>query len=161
MLYTVPEEDAAVCCGGGTVVAPVATVAAAAAEPGPRRPAGDATAENCGARQRAQRVPAANVGRLLRRHYYPEAGWGWVVVACACLVHLLNHGLQLSYGALDADVVHKFRDAAYIGTGQPHNLFSLLCRRSVCNRFPIRSREMDFFKKKISQPASRYFYENR
>ncbi|XP_050427858.1 monocarboxylate transporter 10 isoform X2 [Adelges cooleyi] len=62
-------------------------------------------------------VPAANLGRLLRRHYYPEAGWGWVVVTCACMVHLLNHGLQLSFGALQVHVRHEFRDAAFLGTG--------------------------------------------
>ncbi|VVC32199.1 Hypothetical protein CINCED_3A020061 [Cinara cedri] len=115
MLFTVLEEDAAVCCGGGTAVTAVATVAAAATAVGLRQP--PAVTDNR-ARQQLQHPPAANVGRLLRRHYYPEAGWGWVVVACACMVHLLNHGLQLSFGALEADVVHKFRDATYVRTGQ-------------------------------------------
>lgn len=32
----------------------------------------------------------------LQRHYYPEGGWGWVILATAIAVHLLNHGLQLS-----------------------------------------------------------------
>lgn len=125
MLYTVLEEDtAAVCCGAA--VTPAA--AAAATEVGLRQPAAVPTTENCRARQQLQHVPAANVGRLLRRHYYPEAGWGWVVVACACMVHLLNHGLQLSYAALEADVVHKFRDATYIRTGQAPQRF---CRFAI------------------------------
>lgn len=32
----------------------------------------------------------------LQRHYYPEGGWGWVIVATAVAVHVLNHGFQLS-----------------------------------------------------------------
>lgn len=128
MLFTVLEEDVAGCCGvgasggGGTAVTAVATVSAAASAVGLRQPA--AVTDNR-ARQQLQYQPTANVGRLLRRHYYPEAGWGWVVVACACMVHLLNHGLQLSFGALEADVVHKFRDATYVRTGQTlHNVLS-------------------------------------
>jgi hypothetical protein len=38
--------------------------------------------------------------RLLWRHYYPEGGWGWVVVGCSVGVHVLNHGLQLGGGAV-------------------------------------------------------------
>lgn len=108
MLYTVPEEDTV----GGVAVA---TIAAVTTADGQR-----ADAEGTSAHQLQYRVaaPAANVGRLLRRHYYPEAGWGWVVVACACMVHLLNHGTQLSFGALERDVVNRFRDATYSKTGQ-------------------------------------------
>ena len=36
----------------------------------------------------------------LSRHYYPEGGWGWVVVGCSVGVHVLNHGLQLGGGAV-------------------------------------------------------------
>ncbi|XP_076658362.1 uncharacterized protein LOC143362248 [Halictus rubicundus] len=32
----------------------------------------------------------------LRRHYYPEGGWGYVIVTCSTLVHLLGIGLQLA-----------------------------------------------------------------
>lgn len=111
MLCTVPEED--------TAAAGLAAVGTA----GPQRPS-DLEAGKPAGHPRPQQqqyqyaVPAANVGRLLRRHYYPEAGWGWVVVVCACMVHLLNHGTQLSFGALERDVVKKFRDANYSRTGQ-------------------------------------------
>ena len=33
--------------------------------------------------------------RTLKQHYYPEGGWGWVVVVVACLVHLLVNGSQI------------------------------------------------------------------
>lgn len=122
MLCTVPEEEPT-CGGSGTVMA-------AADEP--RSPdSGDACRLQQPQQQQQQQqaacVPAANVGRLLRRHYYPEAGWGWVVVACACMVHLLNHGTQLSFGALEQDVVHRFRDADYSGTGQSYRVLASHC----------------------------------
>ncbi|CAG0920204.1 unnamed protein product [Notodromas monacha] len=43
-------------------------------------------------------------------HYYPEGGWGWVVLVCATLVHMLSHGLQLSFGVLMLGVGSKFWD---------------------------------------------------
>lgn len=36
--------------------------------------------------------------RLLCRRYYPEGGWGWIVVFVSVLTNLLTHGLQLSFG---------------------------------------------------------------
>ena len=33
--------------------------------------------------------------RTLKQHYYPEGGWGWVVLAVSCLVHGLVLGTQL------------------------------------------------------------------
>ncbi|KAI4486011.1 hypothetical protein M0804_006500 [Polistes exclamans] len=32
----------------------------------------------------------------LRRHYYPEGGWGYVIVTCSMLVHFLGVGLQFA-----------------------------------------------------------------
>lgn len=46
--------------------------------------------------------------RLLCRHYYPEGGWGWTVTACALLVQLLVHGLQLGYVVLVRTAQKKF-----------------------------------------------------
>ncbi|CAH0390879.1 unnamed protein product [Bemisia tabaci] len=36
----------------------------------------------------------------LKQHYYPEGGWGWVVVVCALFVQILAHGLHLGVGML-------------------------------------------------------------
>ena len=33
--------------------------------------------------------------KTLKQHYYPEGGWGWVVVAVACCVHLLVNGTRI------------------------------------------------------------------
>lgn len=45
----------------------------------------------------------------LRRHYYPEGGWGWVIVVCSVLVHVLNNGLQLSCSQLVLPAAGKFK----------------------------------------------------
>lgn len=34
----------------------------------------------------------------IRQHYYPEDGWGWVVVAVVFFCYTIQYGLQLSYG---------------------------------------------------------------
>lgn len=44
----------------------------------------------------------------LGRHYYPEGGWGWVVVTCSVVVHLLGHGLQLSWPVMQQAASSKF-----------------------------------------------------
>ncbi|KAJ8962372.1 hypothetical protein NQ318_018356 [Aromia moschata] len=46
--------------------------------------------------------------RLLCRHYYPEGGWGWVIAVCAVLVHIINHGFQISCSQLVAPAAFKF-----------------------------------------------------
>lgn len=51
----------------------------------------------------------ARKATTLRRHYYPEGGWGWVIIVCTVLVHILNHGLQLSYTQLITPAVGKFK----------------------------------------------------
>ena len=33
----------------------------------------------------------------IRQHYYPEGGWGYIVLITASLVNILAHGLQLSF----------------------------------------------------------------
>ncbi|XP_032677563.1 uncharacterized protein LOC116847070 [Odontomachus brunneus] len=46
----------------------------------------------------------------LRRHYYPEGGWGYVIVTCSMLVHFLGVGLQLAApGVWHITAEFKFR----------------------------------------------------
>ena len=34
--------------------------------------------------------------RTLKQHYYPEGGWGWVIVLVTLCVQIISHGLQLT-----------------------------------------------------------------
>ncbi|KAK0170213.1 hypothetical protein PV328_010801 [Microctonus aethiopoides] len=34
--------------------------------------------------------------KFLYRHYYPEGGWGWIIIFTGTLVHLIGSGVQLS-----------------------------------------------------------------
>lgn len=45
----------------------------------------------------------------LRRHYYPEGNWGWVIIICATMVHVLNHGVQLSCTQMVFPGAQKFK----------------------------------------------------
>ena len=53
----------------------------------------------------------------LMQHYYPERGWGWVVVACAVLVQVLCHGLHTGYGAVAVETQREF-GASGLATGE-------------------------------------------
>lgn len=61
---------------------------------------------------------AANARKriTLRRHYYPEGGWGRAIVSVAILVQLICHGVQLGSGVLLDPMVERFpRDAKHTG----------------------------------------------
>ncbi|KAJ9599541.1 hypothetical protein L9F63_010013 [Diploptera punctata] len=34
----------------------------------------------------------------IKQHYYPEGGWGWIVLLCGVAVQILCHGLHLAAG---------------------------------------------------------------
>jgi hypothetical protein len=34
--------------------------------------------------------------RTLKQHYYPEGGWGWVIVIVTLCVQIISHGLQFA-----------------------------------------------------------------
>ena len=43
------------------------------------------------------------------QHYYPEGGWGVVLLLAVIMVQVIIHGLLLSYGVLLAKVARRFR----------------------------------------------------
>ncbi|XP_037803161.1 monocarboxylate transporter 12-like isoform X1 [Penaeus monodon] len=45
------------------------------------------------------------------RHYYPEGGWGWVVLVMALLVHVISHGVHQATGVLILHLVKEFPEA--------------------------------------------------
>ncbi|EFN84991.1 hypothetical protein EAI_17332, partial [Harpegnathos saltator] len=55
----------------------------------------------------------------LRRHYYPEGGWGYVIVTCSMLVHFLGVGLQLAApGTWHVTAELKFRHPPLHSAGE-------------------------------------------
>lgn len=73
-------------------------------------------------------APASRAARLvadlrqlltLKQHYYPEGGWGWVVLIAAVLVHILSHGLLTSAGLFYIEIVRKFGQDVAEPTGSP------------------------------------------
>ncbi|KMQ85746.1 monocarboxylate transporter, partial [Lasius niger] len=45
----------------------------------------------------------------LKKHYYPEGGWGCVIVIVTILVHIVSHGLQLAFGLLISPTMTQFQ----------------------------------------------------
>ena len=81
-----------------------------------------------------------NQERILRRRemahlfqwYYPEGGWGIVVLLCACASHALAFGLQLGFGfPLAAAARERFSTAGTDGGGWGEVTELHLGRRTV------------------------------
>lgn len=53
----------------------------------------------------------------LKQHYYPEGGWGWIVVFAGVLVQVLSHGIHGSNGVFLQQVANKFGPHAYLESG--------------------------------------------
>lgn len=60
----------------------------------------------------------ARKAATLYRHYYPEGGWGWVVLVCSVLVHVLTLGLQLSCSQLVVPANRKFQQTPVNTAGE-------------------------------------------
>ena len=52
-----------------------------------------------------------------RQHYYPEGGWGWVIIICATVVQILTSGIQLSFGILYIHCLKMFGQESVMSTG--------------------------------------------
>ena len=64
------------------------------------------------------------------QHYYPEGGWGVVLLLAVIMVQIIIHGLLLSYGVLLAKVVRRFR-VSVLESGQN------LCRIRITGNLSI------------------------
>ncbi|XP_076279119.1 uncharacterized protein LOC143208546 isoform X3 [Lasioglossum baleicum] len=56
----------------------------------------------------------------LKQHYYPEGGWGWVVMVVGMLVQVLSHGIHGANGILLQQVAstfgrHEYGQAGWLG----------------------------------------------
>ncbi|XP_072744466.1 uncharacterized protein [Anoplolepis gracilipes] len=53
----------------------------------------------------------------LKQHYYPEGGWGWVVLLVGLLVQILSHGTHGAVGIFLQQVTVKFGSHVHLQTG--------------------------------------------
>lgn len=53
----------------------------------------------------------------LKQHYYPEGGWGWVIVVVGVMVQILSHGLQSAGAVLWQEAVDKFGREVHMQAG--------------------------------------------
>ena len=43
------------------------------------------------------------------QHYYPEGGWGFIILICGLIVELISYGLQQSFGIIIIFISIRFR----------------------------------------------------
>lgn len=61
----------------------------------------------------------------LKRHYYPEGGWGYVIVTCSVLVHFIGVGLQLAApGCWHTTAERKFRHPPLHSAGKNSDILN-------------------------------------
>ncbi|KMR05158.1 monocarboxylate transporter 12-like protein [Lasius niger] len=67
----------------------------------------------------ASRQLVADLRQLLtlKQHYYPEGGWGWVVLLAGLLVQILSHGAHGAVGVFLQQVTVKFGPHVHLQTG--------------------------------------------
>lgn len=67
----------------------------------------------------APRQLVADLRQLLtlRQHYYPEGGWGWVVLLVGLLVQILSHGAHGAVGVFLQQVEVKFGPHVHLQAG--------------------------------------------
>jgi len=53
----------------------------------------------------------------LKQHYYPEGGWGWVVLLVGLLVQILSHGTHGAIGVFLQQVTLKFGSHVHLQAG--------------------------------------------
>lgn len=66
-------------------------------------------------------IPSGDAKTLktLKVHYYPEEqSWSFVIVIAATIVHVINHGLQLSCGLFLVTVIRSFNRVSFIYAGE-------------------------------------------
>lgn len=61
---------------------------------------------------------ARDTRATIMQHYYPEGGWGWVVLVMALLVHVISHGVHQATGVLILHLVKEFPEASLMSASK-------------------------------------------
>jgi hypothetical protein len=65
--------------------------------------------------------------RTIKQHYYPEGGWGWVIVSLASFVHFLTAGISSpAMSLLILEIMNTFAPESGLVAAGKINLFSLV-----------------------------------
>lgn len=64
-----------------------------------------------------------NKKETIGRHYYPEGGWGWVVVVMALMVQVVAHGLHQAGGVMLLHTLAKFPESSLLAASKLTCLF--------------------------------------
>ncbi|KAF7386053.1 hypothetical protein HZH66_011895 [Vespula vulgaris] len=66
----------------------------------------------------------------LKQHYYPEGGWGWLVILVGMFVQILSHGTQGAVGVFVQHVANRFGHHVYLESAQHSFFVSCLSERN-------------------------------
>ncbi|XP_050080387.1 monocarboxylate transporter 10-like [Anopheles maculipalpis] len=67
--------------------------------------------------QRASSRMSNTSTSTIKQHYYPEGGWGWIIVTVGVLVHILTHGLQTAFGVVILAAGRAYPSESVVFTG--------------------------------------------
>lgn len=76
-----------------------------------------ATTAASGGGQRASSRMSNTSTSTIKQHYYPEGGWGWIVIVVGIMIHVLTHGLHTSVGVLIIETRRRFHIDNVVDTG--------------------------------------------
>ena len=90
------------------------------------------------------------------QHYYPEGGWGYVILLCGFLVQIFTHGLQLSFGIFLPIIFHRFHPFTSLQFPPfPSIRLHLPLFSSIFRRLPPGSNRQTQITKRKSENANR------
>ncbi|KAL9699588.1 hypothetical protein quinque_003029 [Culex quinquefasciatus] len=92
--------------------------AAATTQPPPTNaaPLAAAGGGSASGQQRASSRMSNTSTSTIKQHYYPEGGWGWIVIVVGIMIHVLTHGLQTSAGVLIVAACRRYRIESIVDT---------------------------------------------
>jgi len=107
------------------LMSPIATVALRRSRSLPRlsiHDSGVACSDHAAAPKQTHAAPRQLIADLrqlltLKQHYYPEGGWGWVILLVGLLIQILSHGAHGAVGVFLQQVEVRFGPHVHLQTG--------------------------------------------
>ena len=64
------------------------------------------------------------------QHYYPEGGWGYIVLFCGFIVELMSYGLQQAFGIMIVFISIRYRVFEIELVGKKQLLYKMVKSRA-------------------------------